>query len=91
MYDGLLVEVRVDCSRREIVTESEIRIEKETQLYGEFIEGCTCIFLMKLRCDIEVVVAMSLKKKNCRPRIRNSETGRIICQDCKQKNFVTYK
>ena len=59
MFDGLLVEVRVDCSRREVVTESEIRIDKETQLYGQLIEGC--IFLMKLRCDL-VVVAMSLKK-----------------------------
>jgi hypothetical protein len=28
--DGLLVEVRVDCSRREIVSENEIRIDKET-------------------------------------------------------------
>ena len=64
MFDGLLVEVRVDCRRREAVTESEIRIDKETQLYGQLIEGC--IFLMKLRCDL-VVVAMSLKE-NCGPR-----------------------
>jgi len=40
MYDGLLVEVRVGCNRREIFTESEIRIDKETQLYGQLIEGC---------------------------------------------------
>jgi hypothetical protein len=38
--DGLLVEVRVDFNRAEIVTESEIRIDKETQLYGQLIEGC---------------------------------------------------
>ena len=38
--DGLLVEVRVDCSRRKFVTESEIGIDKETQLYGQLIEGC---------------------------------------------------
>ena len=29
VYDGFLVEVRVDCSRGEIVTESKIRIDKE--------------------------------------------------------------
>ena len=40
MYDRLLVEVRVDCSRRESVSESDIRIAKETQLYGQLIEGC---------------------------------------------------
>jgi hypothetical protein len=40
MFDGLLVEVRVDFSRTEIVTESEIRIDKKTQLYGQLIEGC---------------------------------------------------
>jgi hypothetical protein len=39
MYDRLLVEVRVYCSRREIVSENEIRIDKETQLYGQLIEG----------------------------------------------------
>jgi len=39
MYDGLLVEVRVDFSRREIVTGSEIRIDKGTQLYGQLIQG----------------------------------------------------
>ena len=48
MCDGkhvrLLVEVRVDFSRREIVTESEIRINKETQLCGQLKEGCMCIF-----------------------------------------------
>jgi len=43
MYDGLLVEVRVGCSCRQIVSESEIRIDKKTQLYGQVIEGC--IFL----------------------------------------------
>jgi uncharacterized protein YpmS len=63
MYDGLLVEVRVDFSCREIVTGSEIRIYKETQLYGQLIEGC--IFFMKLRCGLVVVVvaAMSLGEK----------------------------
>jgi len=43
MYDGLLVEVKVGCSRREIVSKSEIRIDKKTQLYGQLTEGC--IFL----------------------------------------------
>jgi hypothetical protein len=38
--DGFFVDVRIDCSRREIVTESEIRTDKETQLYGQLIEGC---------------------------------------------------
>jgi hypothetical protein len=37
--DGLVVEVRVGCSCREIFTESEFRIDKETQLYGQLIEG----------------------------------------------------
>ena len=37
MYDGLLVEVRVGCSCREICTESEIRICKEKQLYGQLM------------------------------------------------------
>jgi len=45
MCDRFLVEVGVDRSRREIVTESEIRIDK---LYGQHIEGCT----LKLRCDM---------------------------------------
>jgi hypothetical protein len=40
MYDGLLVKVRVDCSRREIVTEREIRIDKVTQLYEHLTEVC---------------------------------------------------
>ena len=48
MCDRLLVEVRVDRSHREIVTENEIRIHKETQLYGQRIEGC----ILKPRCDI---------------------------------------
>jgi len=48
MCDRLLVEVKVDNSRREIVTEGEIRIDKETQLYGQRIEGC----ILKLRCDM---------------------------------------
>jgi len=48
IYDRLLVEVRVDRSHREIVTESEIGIDKETQLYGQLIEGC----ILKLRCDM---------------------------------------
>jgi hypothetical protein len=66
-YDGLLVEVRVDFSCREIVTGSEIRIYKEIQLYGQLIEGC--IFFMKLRCDLVVVVAMRLGGGgNCQPR-----------------------
>jgi hypothetical protein len=30
VYDGFLVEVRADCSRRETVTESDIRTDKET-------------------------------------------------------------
>jgi hypothetical protein len=34
------VEVRVDCNRREIVTESEIRIDKETRLYEQLTEAC---------------------------------------------------
>jgi hypothetical protein len=55
MYDGLLVGVRVDCCRREIVAGSEIRIDKETQQHGQLIEGC--IFLMKLRCDLVVAEA----------------------------------
>ena len=38
------MEVRVDFSCREIVTESEIRINKETQLCGQPIEECMCIF-----------------------------------------------
>ena len=48
---------------------------------------------MKLRCDIVMVVAMNLKKKNADRDIRNSETGRIVCQDCKQKKkvYITYK
>ena len=37
--DGLVVEVRVGYSRREIFTESEFRIDKEIQLYGRLIEG----------------------------------------------------
>jgi len=48
MCDKLLVEVGVDRSHREIVTESEIRIDKETQLYGQHIEGC----ILKLRYDM---------------------------------------
>ena len=40
MYDRLLVEVRVDCGRTESVSESDIRFAKETQLYGQLIEGC---------------------------------------------------
>ena len=44
MCDGLLVEVRVGCSGREIVAGSKIRIDKETQLYGQLIERC--IFFM---------------------------------------------
>jgi len=40
MYDRLLVQVRVDCSRREIVSESEIRIDKKRQLYEQLIEEC---------------------------------------------------
>jgi len=37
MYDRLFVEVRVDCSRRESVSESDIRIAEKTQLYGQLI------------------------------------------------------
>ena len=48
MYDRLLVEVRVDFSCRKIVTESKIRIDKETQLFGQLIERC----ILKLRCDM---------------------------------------
>jgi hypothetical protein len=40
VYDGLLVEVRIDCNRRKIVTESEIRIYKEMELYEERTEVC---------------------------------------------------
>ena len=48
MCDRLLVEFGVDRSRREIVTESEIIIDKETKLYGQLIEGC----ILKLRCGM---------------------------------------
>jgi len=48
MCDRLLVEVRVDSSHREIVTESEIRIDMETQFYRQHIEGC----ILKPRYDI---------------------------------------
>ena len=82
MYDGLLVGVRVDCCRREIVPGSEIRIDKETQLYGQLIEGC--IFLMNLRCDLVLAEAMSLKKTANR-NISNNNTMRKVCQDCEQK------
>jgi hypothetical protein len=34
------VEVRVECSRREIVTESEITNDKETRLYEQLTEAC---------------------------------------------------
>ena len=47
MCDGLLVEARVDCSHREIVTESEIRNCKEIPLYEQLRE--VCIILMRLR------------------------------------------
>jgi hypothetical protein len=40
MYNGLIVGVRVDGCHREIVAGCEIRIDKETQLYGQLIEGC---------------------------------------------------
>jgi hypothetical protein len=43
---------------------------------------------MKLRCDIVVVVAMRLIK-TANLDIRNSETGRMVCQDCEQKKFIT--
>ena len=46
---------------------------------------------MKFRCDILVAVAMSLEKKTADRYIRNSETGRTVSQDCKQKMFLTYK
>jgi len=48
MCDRLLVEVGVVRSRRAIVTESELRIDKETKPYGQRIEGC----ILKPRCDI---------------------------------------
>jgi hypothetical protein len=48
MYDRLLMEVRVDFSHREIVTESEIRIYTETQPFGQLIEGC----ILKLTCGM---------------------------------------
>ena len=87
MCDGLLVEVRVGCCRREIVTGSEIRIDKKTQLYRQIIEGC--IFLMKLRCDLVVVVAMSLKKK-LPTYISNNSRGRIVCQDRGKKKWLQH-
>ena len=34
------MEVRGDCSRREIVTESEIRNDKETRLHEQLTEAC---------------------------------------------------
>ena len=34
------MEVRDSFSRREIVTGSEIRIDNETQLYVQLMEGC---------------------------------------------------
>jgi len=58
MYDRLLVEVGVDRSHREIVTQNEIRIDKETQLYGQRIEGC----LMKPRCSGS---SYEFEKENC--------------------------
>jgi len=45
---------------------------------------------MKLRCDIVVVVAMSLIKTANRD-IRNSETGRMVCQDYEQKEIYNIK
>ena len=48
MYDRLLVGVGVDFSCGEIVTESEIRIDKGRQLFGQLIEGC----ILKLRRDM---------------------------------------
>jgi hypothetical protein len=50
MCDGLLVEVRVDRSYREIVAESEIRICKEILLYEQLRE--VCIILLRLRCAL---------------------------------------
>jgi hypothetical protein len=38
MNNELLVKVRVDCSRREIVAECEIRIDKGTQLFEQLVE-----------------------------------------------------
>jgi len=40
--------------------------------------------ILKLRCDNVVGVAVSWKKKPADRNIRNSETGRIICQDSEQ-------
>ena len=62
MYDRLLVEVRVDCGRRESVSESDIRIAKETAVWTAYRRVYS---LMKLRCDILMAVAI---KKNCQPR-----------------------
>jgi hypothetical protein len=48
---------------------------------------------MKLRCDIIVVIAMSVKETADRD-IRNSETGRIVCRDGEKKRerkFITCK
>ena len=45
---------------------------------------------MKLRCDSVMVVA--IKKKTADRDVRDSETGRIVCQNCEQKKMViTYK
>jgi len=47
---------------------------------------------MKLRCDLVVVVAAtSLEKKPANRDIRNSGSGRIVCQDCEQKNDYKIK
>ena len=58
MSDRLLVDIRVHRSRREIVKESEIRIDNETQLYGQRMEGC----LMKPRCSGS---SYESEKENC--------------------------
>ena len=62
MYDRFFVEVRVDCGRRESVSESDIRIAKETAVWTAYRRVYS---LMKLRCDSVMVVAM---KKKCQPR-----------------------
>jgi hypothetical protein len=41
---------------------------------------------MKLICD--VVMAVDIKKKTADRDVRNSETGRIVCQNCEQKKWL---
>jgi hypothetical protein len=59
IYDRLLLEVRLILAVEKLLQKVKLELVRR-QLYGQLIEGC--IFLMKLRCNIVVVVATSLKK-----------------------------